>query len=177
MEEVVPTKPKRPRAARVTPEMFANPIFGSRPLTHREAYVWLCIHSPVQLSRRQLAKIWHWQSSTVDRLLKKLIAHGLIQSTAVAGRSVPTITAVQWRTVTPRFEIAADSWAELRQQVFKRDGFKCVYCGGTEQLSCDHSTPITRGGLTIISNLVTACKACNSSKGKLTPVEWRGAHG
>jgi hypothetical protein len=55
----------------------------------------------------------------------------------------------------------------LRFEVFKRDGFECQYCGATPPgvlLHCDHIDPVSRGGLTEMDNLVTACQACNLGK-------------
>jgi 5-methylcytosine-specific restriction endonuclease McrA len=58
-----------------------------------------------------------------------------------------------------------------RQNVFKRDGNSCVYCGSTKDLTLDHVMPRSRGGRTSWDNLVTACKSCNSRKGDNTPEE------
>lgn len=56
--------------------------------------------------------------------------------------------------------------------VFKRDGFKCVYCGSQENLTLDHKIPQSRGGSHDPENLATCCSTCNSSKGAKTPQEW-----
>lgn len=53
----------------------------------------------------------------------------------------------------------------LRVQVFERDRYRCVYCGTWEQLTVDHIIPEIRGGQTILENLQTLCKSCNSRKG------------
>ncbi len=53
----------------------------------------------------------------------------------------------------------------LRQQIFDRDGRKCVECGSTDNLSADHVIPFSRGGLTVADNLATLCRPCNSRKG------------
>ena len=58
-----------------------------------------------------------------------------------------------------------------RQNVFKRDGYKCQYCGSMENLTLDHVFPKSRGGASSWDNLVTACKGCNSKKGDYTPEE------
>lgn len=57
---------------------------------------------------------------------------------------------------------------KLRFDVFKRDEFRCVYCGATPSetvvLECDHVVPVSDGGATDIDNLVTACFTCNRGK-------------
>lgn len=64
-------------------------------------------------------------------------------------------------------------WENLRSLVFIRDGRTCVYCGSRAQpLHCDHTIPVSRGGSNDLSNLVTACKACNLSKGSKLLEEW-----
>lgn len=40
----------------------------------------------------------------------------------------------------------------------------CVYCGSTVNLSADHLLPTSKGGPDDGSNLVRACRSCNSSK-------------
>jgi 5-methylcytosine-specific restriction endonuclease McrA len=53
-------------------------------------------------------------------------------------------------------------------------GYKCVYCGAEKHetpegwLSCDHMIPLSKGGTNWPSNLVPACRSCNSSKGAKT---------
>lgn len=56
----------------------------------------------------------------------------------------------------------------LRVIVYKRDGYACVYCGRTTDLSLDHVLAKARGGKDELSNLVTACIPCNSGKGTKT---------
>lgn len=55
----------------------------------------------------------------------------------------------------------------LRFEVFKRDSFKCQYCGKCAPdviLHADHIHPESKGGTTDIINLITACEACNLGK-------------
>ena len=58
---------------------------------------------------------------------------------------------------------------KTRFDVFKRDGFKCAYCGATPSesvvLEVDHIHPVADGGTNEINNLVTACWDCNRGKG------------
>jgi len=57
---------------------------------------------------------------------------------------------------------------KVRFEVFKRDGFTCVYCGGQPPkvlLHCDHVVSVKSGGTNDIDNLVTSCQDCNLGKG------------
>lgn len=57
--------------------------------------------------------------------------------------------------------------AEVKLRAFKRDRFRCVYCGapGTEaELEADHIIPVAKGGSHHVSNLATACRKCNQAK-------------
>lgn len=56
---------------------------------------------------------------------------------------------------------------KIRFEVFKRDNFKCQYCGKQVPdivLEVDHIVPVCEGGTNIISNLVTSCYDCNHGK-------------
>ena len=58
---------------------------------------------------------------------------------------------------------------KLRFEVFKRDAFKCQYCGRTAPdvvLEVDHIVPVAEGGKNTMLNLVTSCRDCNRGKGK-----------
>ena len=55
----------------------------------------------------------------------------------------------------------------VRFEVFKRDSFKCQYCGASAPevvLNVDHIDPVDNGGGNDIINLITSCFACNSGK-------------
>ena len=50
----------------------------------------------------------------------------------------------------------------------------CYYCEerfASEELTMDHKVPLARGGRSTKSNVVVACKTCNTSKKSLTPAE------
>lgn len=56
---------------------------------------------------------------------------------------------------------------KVRFEVFKRDSFKCQYCGQSSPdvvLHVDHIKPVSKGGDNSIVNLITACQGCNSGK-------------
>ena|SRR3990167_9769336 len=56
---------------------------------------------------------------------------------------------------------------KIRFEIFKRDEFKCVYCGKSPPsviLEIDHIQPQKDGGKDEINNLLTACFDCNRGK-------------
>ena len=55
-----------------------------------------------------------------------------------------------------------------REEIFARDGYRCVYCGAQfepDALTVDHVQPRVRGGDNTPGNVVTACGGCNTAKG------------
>lgn len=73
----------------------------------------------------------------------------------------------EMRMATKRKQISK----KLRFEVFKRDGFKCQYCGASAPdvlLDVDHIQPVSKDGTNDILNLITSCKACNSGKSDRT---------
>ena len=87
------------------------------------------------------------------------------------------------RTITARFQkpavIRIERYIRIpykevelsRQNVFKRDSYKCQYCGASKDLTLDHVLPRSRKGRSSWTNLVTACKPCNTRKGDALPEE------
>lgn len=60
------------------------------------------------------------------------------------------------------------------RELFRRDDQLCLYCGRdyrehASELTRDHVKPISRGGRDHWSNVVTACRRCNTHKGGRTP--------
>lgn len=56
---------------------------------------------------------------------------------------------------------------KLRFEVFKRDSFRCQYCGASAPeaiLHVDHIHPVSKGGDNDITNLITSCVDCNQGK-------------
>lgn len=62
---------------------------------------------------------------------------------------------------------------QVSWNVFRRDGFRCRYCG-TEQLplTVDHVVLWEAGGPSIEDNLVSACKPCNKVRGRIPYEKW-----
>ena len=59
------------------------------------------------------------------------------------------------------------SWyipSEVKQQVWKRDGGKCVLCPSKRDLEYDHEIPVSKGGSNTVNNIRLLCKECNRKK-------------
>lgn len=60
--------------------------------------------------------------------------------------------------------------------LFQRDHQHCLYCGDrfpASLLTRDHVKPRSAGGADTWENVVTACRACNTTKGNQTPEQAR----
>lgn len=60
---------------------------------------------------------------------------------------------------------------KVRFEIFKRDGFRCQYCGKSAPnvvLQIDHIVPLSGGGTNDLLNLITSCSDCNLGKGART---------
>lgn len=60
-------------------------------------------------------------------------------------------------------------------QIQARFGGLCAYCKNAPGLTMDHVIPLSKGGAHAASNVVPACKTCNSKKHARTPEEWAAA--
>lgn len=53
------------------------------------------------------------------------------------------------------------NWAELRQDILRRDGHRCGNCGSTTDLRVHHIVPLSKGGSNDPGNLRTLCDNCH----------------
>ncbi len=61
-----------------------------------------------------------------------------------------------------RLDVPAGRWKQLRAQTLARYP-DCYYCGEPSE-EADHRIPLSKGGESILDNLVGACRRCNRSK-------------
>jgi hypothetical protein len=67
-------------------------------------------------------------------------------------------------------ELRASQW--WKRQCAKGRCYWCAAATPASELTMDHIVPIARGGKSTKGNVVTSCKACNSKKKQLLPMEW-----
>jgi len=63
-----------------------------------------------------------------------------------------------------------------KHRLFARDRHVCAYCGAhcsESDLTVEHIIPVSRGGRHDWTNVVTACRSCNTRKGNRRPEEAR----
>jgi 5-methylcytosine-specific restriction endonuclease McrA len=53
-------------------------------------------------------------------------------------------------------------WPEIRRKILERDGYRCSNCGKEEFLDVHHIVPLSRGGTTQPSNLITLRRDCHA---------------
>jgi phage-related protein (TIGR01555 family) len=90
-------------------------------------------------------------------------------------------TREQW-AARPNRESLGKRLGKVAVQIRERDGHKCVYCGAAEphvppakagdKHQLDHLVPRIQGGKDEATNLVTACKRCNSARHDMSVRGW-----
>lgn len=76
--------------------------------------------------------------------------HPIVAAKGVMGRA-------KFKTVPPL----------TNRELFRRDRHTCMYCLASlsdRHLTRDHVVPLSRGGLDVWTNVVTACRVCNQRK-------------
>lgn len=57
----------------------------------------------------------------------------------------------------------AASYEQLRQQILRRDGWRCQGCGTMSNLQIHHQQYRGQAGADVEANLITLCAACHSA--------------
>lgn len=101
-------------------------------------------------------------SKPLAYLVGKLVVH-LHYTRKLDLYSLPSIHAPElWAKSQRKAKIPQ----KIRWAVWRRDDFRCLYCGiWGDKLSLDHVVPETYGGSSEMENLITACGNCNAKKG------------
>jgi ATP-dependent DNA helicase RecQ len=62
----------------------------------------------------------------------------------------------------PRLRLDPESYEALRQQVLRRDGWRCQSCGTISNLEVHHKQFRSQSGDDSEENLITLCTACHA---------------
>lgn len=77
----------------------------------------------------------------------------------------------------PNRESLTKRLGKVGLMIRERDGHACQYCGATEassgaKLHLDHLLPRSAGGADVATNLVVACRSCNSARHDMPLTRW-----
>lgn len=92
------------------------------------------------------------------------------------------VHSTSWETKVPAVIMLKEYLRNTRHVRFSktniclRDQYSCCYCGDKltrKEVTMDHVMPLSRGGKTDWTNIVTSCGPCNFRKGNKTGPQWR----
>jgi 5-methylcytosine-specific restriction endonuclease McrA len=77
----------------------------------------------------------------------------------------------------PNRESLSKRLGKTALQIKARDAHSCIYCRRTAETSgaalhLDHLTPRSQGGEDVATNLVLACRRCNSARQNMSLGQW-----
>lgn len=131
-----------------------------------EAYKWVYIAEDPSLGR-VTEVISKEEDSELDSI-KDFLAEKLTpaQIREAHNRAALEIENAQSRSVDNNSNVPTRQAipSEIRREVWRRDGGKCVKCGSREKLEYDHIIPVAKGGSNTARNIELLCEACNRSK-------------
>jgi len=106
---------------------------------------------------------FYWEDESLSEIeIKALLLERLAQRERRIKRAVALMEQTEALGAAPvRPPIPED----VRLFVWRRDGGRCVRCGGNQLLEFDHVIPVSQGGATTARNLQLLCQACNREKG------------
>lgn len=88
----------------------------------------------------------------------KLISNGIWEKDGESGYKF-----VHWRK-TQDGDYRPNIPMTIKNSVYERDGYRCVWCGSDERLSLDHIIPYRLDGPDTVANLRVLCMPCNQSR-------------
>jgi hypothetical protein len=105
---------------------------------------------------------FYWEDEGYDETEVKAL---VLERRSQKQRRVERAVALMQQTQAMEGATRAAIPDEVRIFVWKRDGGRCVACGGNQRLEFDHVIPLALGGANTARNLQLLCEACNRSKG------------
>jgi ATP-dependent DNA helicase RecQ len=67
------------------------------------------------------------------------------------------------RPKNPRLRLSPELYEDVRQQVLRRDGWRCQSCGAMSNLEVHHQAFRSHAGDDSVQNLITLCASCHAS--------------
>ncbi len=116
----------------------------------------------------QYQKIYHRKPRDVWRAIRRLSQEGiLIKVKKGVYKYDPDLVNIK--------EIP-DFPPEVKEEIFKRDGYRCIYCGKGKddgvEIHADHKIPIDKGGTNTVENGQTLCSEHNLLKKTYSQTEF-----
>lgn len=65
------------------------------------------------------------------------------------------------QTQKQKKDLYTENWDDIRHQVYRRDGYRCVMCGCKGKLAAHHIVPVRVSHNNSLSNLVSLCPKCH----------------
>lgn len=65
------------------------------------------------------------------------------------------------QTAKQKKNLYTENWDDIRKQVYRRDGYRCVMCGAKGKLAAHHIVPVKISKNNSLSNLVSVCNKCH----------------
>ena len=119
-------------------------------------------YEPMQIctARRAFVLLFQGKAEMIEK------ADGLKIHTVTKAFNLPSVVRLWHYKKIPQKKVML-----TRKNIFSRDSNQCQYCGTQDNLTLDHVVPKAKGGKSTWSNLITACKGCNTHKGDCLPEE------
>lgn len=79
-----------------------------------------------------------------------------------------------------RKRLSSRRWARTRKAAFRRDKYRCRYCGKASRLEADHIKPFMthpRQNPYDLKGIQTLCRGCHIAKTRQEVKEWREKNG
>ena len=67
------------------------------------------------------------------------------------------------RPKDPRLRLSPELYQDVRQQVLRRDGWRCQSCGTMSNLEAHHKAFRSQSGHDSEENLITLCAGCHAA--------------
>ena len=145
--------------------VMANPI-AEPDAAKSGAYPCLILNADYQPLSYFPLSLWSWQDTIKAVFLERVnvVDHydHVVRSPSFDMR-LPSVVSLKDYVAQNR------NPAFTRFNLFLRDGFECVYCTSSQDLTFDHLIPRRLGGKTTWKNIVAACSRCNLRKGGRLP--------